>query len=170
MPAADHATPDTPAWNLTAALAAWVLPGLGHALLGDVRRGLVIGLAIATLWIGGLAIGGVGTIQRERHPFWFLGQALVAPSLAIHYVRNTFLVEAPSPEDLGKNLPGRVIYTPAYGHTSEQGVLYTALAGLLNLLAIIDVVYRPTRGNATANPGGHPTRDADAAHTRGGGA
>ena len=149
MPADDHATHGTPTWNLTAALAAWVLPGLGHALLGDVRRGLVIGIAIVALWVSGLAIGGVGSIQRERHPFWFLGQALVAPTLAVHYVRNTFLVEAPSPDDLDREMPGRIIYSPAYGHTSEQGVLYTALAGLLNLLAIIDVVYRSPRICAT---------------------
>jgi hypothetical protein len=31
--------------------------------------------------------------------------------------------------------------TPALGHAAEQGVLLTALAGLLNLLAIIDVSY-----------------------------
>lgn len=145
MPADDHATHGTPTWNLTAALAAWVLPGLGHALVGEVRRGLIIGIAIVALWVSGLAIGGVGSIQRERHPFWFLGQALVAPSLAVHYVRGTFLVEAAKPEDLEQNLPGRIVYAPAYGHTSEQGVLYTALAGLLNLLAIIDVVYRSPR-------------------------
>lgn len=145
MPAADEATSDTPTWNLTAALAAWALPGLGHALLGDIRRGLIIGIAIAALWISGLAIGGVGSIHRERHPFWFLGQALLAPSLAVQYARNTFLVEATAPEDLERDLPGRIVYVPAYGHTSEQGVLYTALAGLLNLLAIIDVVYRDPR-------------------------
>jgi len=36
----------------------------------------------------------------------------------------------------------RPAYEPSFGHIKEQGVLYTALAGLLNLLAILDVAYR----------------------------
>ena len=33
-------------------------------------------------------------------------------------------------------------YQPPYGHVESQAVLYTALAGLLNLLCVIDVAYR----------------------------
>ena len=142
MPADDDANRPAGTWNPSAALAAWVLPGLGHALLGQTRRGLVIGVTIAALWLSGLLIGGVGSIDRGRHPYWFLGQMLAGPSLAVHYVRSTFMVEAARPADLDRHTPGRLVYEPAFGHPNEQGVLYTALAGLLNLLAVIDVLYR----------------------------
>ncbi|MCW5853712.1 MAG: hypothetical protein KIT87_26835, partial [Anaerolineae bacterium] len=33
-------------------------------------------------------------------------------------------------------------YQPSFAHVNEQGVLYTALAGLINLLAILDVIYK----------------------------
>lgn len=120
-------------WNFTAAIAAWLVPGLGHMLLGHLKRGLILAVTIGMLWIGGLAIGGVSVIDREEHPFWFLGQMLVAPSLAVEMVHR----------NLGEPMPGTdPAYEPSLGRVHEQGTLYTALAGLLNLLVMLDVLYR----------------------------
>ena len=35
-------------------MASWVLPGLGHALVGQRARGLVLGVTILSLWSAGL--------------------------------------------------------------------------------------------------------------------
>ena len=120
-------------WNFTAAIAAWLVPGLGHMMLGHLKRGLILMLTIGTLWLGGLSIGGISVIDRQHHPFWFLGQMLVAPSLAVDLVHR----------NLEEPLPGNdPSYRPSLGQVHEQGTLYTALAGLLNLLVILDVLYR----------------------------
>jgi len=140
--------------NPSAGIAAWVLPGLGHVLLGETKRGLIIGLSILILWTSGLFIGTVGVINRDKHPYWFYGQVLLAPSLLVNAARQSFMVEAESPELLqsvqeGRAESARILLQPAFGHPSEQGVLFTAMAGLLNLLAVFDVTYRdPKKVNA----------------------
>lgn len=143
------------AWNPTAALAAWLVPGLGHYLLGQRKRGVILCVSIGLLWLGGVLIGGVSALDRQEHRYWFLGQMLVAPSVAVSYYQGHLKTYA------GAHLPGpQNQYQPSYGRANEQGVLYTALAGLLNLLAIIDVLYRDPRQLAAV----------DAGHTRVGGA
>lgn len=145
-------TPDAPAvppldeaagrasarWNLAAAFAGWLLPGLGHFLLGQPRRAVVLGTTIGTLWLGGLLIGGVSVIDRNDHPAWFLGQMLVAPSWAANAYRGNLVAAHDGGFDPEDNPP----FEPAYARAHEQGTLFTSLAGLLNLLAIIDVLYR----------------------------
>ncbi|MEL7088025.1 MAG: DUF6677 family protein [Planctomycetota bacterium] len=125
-------------WNLAAAFAGWLLPGLGHFLLGQPRRAVVLGTTIGTLWLGGLLIGGVSVIDRNDHPAWFLGQMLVAPSWAANAYRANLVAD----HDGGFGPDDGPPFEPAYGRAHEQGTLFTSLAGLLNLLAIIDVLYR----------------------------
>ena len=154
-----------PAWNVPAAIAGWVLPGLGHLLIGDVLRGLILATAITLLWLGGLLVGGVNVVQVRdadgNFRPWFLGQMLVAPSLAVEYTHDSYRAQYDGTDplpDADGTLPA---YTPSYGRVHEIGTLYTALAGLLNLLAIVDVIYRqpsPATVDATAKP--DPPTDA----------
>lgn len=153
MPRADSAV--RPRWYPVAAVGAWLLPGLGHVLLGERQRGLIIGVTIGLLWLGGLLVGGIGVVDRAAHPAWFIGQALAAPSVVSDYI----LRRQPRPD---ANTPdqGHNAYEPSFGRVQEQGILYTSLAGLLNLLAILDVAYR--------EPGhrGLPRRPAQERETR----
>ena len=66
---------------------------------------------------------------------------LMAPSVAMDVTIVTKLKPYPGPI---QTTP-RPTYEPSFGRVNEQGVLYTALAGLLNLLAILDVVYQDPR-------------------------
>ncbi len=129
-------------WHFAAAIAAWLVPGLGHYLLGQRARGLILAAAIGGLWLAGLGIGGVSAIDRAEHPAWFFGQMLVAPSAVVNYYVLPRLQGASGLPDPRDNPPA---YVPSFGRSNEQGVLYTALAGMLNLLAIIDVLYRDPR-------------------------
>ncbi len=130
--------PSRSGWNFTAALAAWLLPGLGHLLLRQSGRGVILGITVGTLWLAGLLIGGISVVDRTDHPAWFLGQMLIAPSFAADLYRGKLVREHEGrfvPED---DPP----FEPAYGRAHEQGTLFTSLAGLFNLLAIIDILYR----------------------------
>ena len=104
---------------------------------GETARGLIIGLTIGLLWLGGLLIGGLGVINRDSHPAWFIGQALAAPSVLANHIRRGM----ESPDQL-EPAEARDTYAPSFGRVQDQGILYTSLAGLLNLLAILDVLYR----------------------------
>ncbi len=162
----------TSRWHIIAALAAWLLPGLGHILVGQRRRGYILGSSILGLWLAGLVMGGISCIEiyshieirtqqqrsTDRFRAWFLGQMLLAPSLAVAWYHTQLRNRVPA--NLGtqrqkQNYFAMVDYSrvplpddtppyfePSYGRVNEQAVLYTALAGMLNLLAIIDVLYR----------------------------
>ena len=149
-------------WNIPAAVAAWVFPGLGHAMSGELKRGAVLAVSIGLLWIAGLGIGGISVIEGRTasgqvRP-WFFGQMLIAPSLLVEYTHDRYRAQyggqEPEPD------PARpTLYEPSYGKPYEIGTLYTALAGLLNLLAIVDVVYRDNR---VMRQNSHGTPDAEA--------
>jgi hypothetical protein len=136
-----------PTLNLAAAVLGWALPGLGHLALGHTHRGLVLAVTILSLWLGGLLIGGISVIDRRDHPAWFIGQMAIAPSWVVnHYhdhLRRVWTQRAGTEANVQRG------YVPAHGKPEEQGTLYTALAGLLNLLAIIDVLYRRPAEAAT---------------------
>lgn len=162
-------------WRPAQAAAAWLLPGLGHVLIGQRTRGLIIGCTILGLWLAGLLIGGISVIDhkptgdggRQRFSLWFLGQAMLSPSLAVNvahqqlkHVSMQRFDHPPQPED-----QPRPIFTPALGRVAEIGTLYTALAGLLNLLAIMDVAWgrpRPPRSPQDTSPPSPPPSEAAA--------
>lgn len=193
-----------PQWNPHAAVAAWLVPGLGHIVLGQHRRGIVLGIAIGALWLAGLLIGGISVIDKQardeppqhvqdqfdrgdRVPgytpgrsWWYWGQAMIAPSIIIERVRNSMAVnysaELGAPQE--PNPRGRLVpptdpstppppYEPSFGRVAEQGTLYTALAGMLNLLAMIDVLYcdPKARRQSVATPI-QPTNIAGTAEVR----
>ena len=120
--------PNSSRWHPAAAVAAWLLPGLGHVLLGQNRRGGFIAVGVLGLWALGLLIGGLSVISRDAHPLWFLGQMLLAPSLIA--------------EAIGVYFQNASLLTESFGRPAEHGLLFTSLAGLLNLMATLDVLYR----------------------------
>jgi hypothetical protein len=141
-------------------LAAWLVPGLGHWLLGQRRRGVILLVSIGLLWTSGFLVGGVGVFDRKSHPVWFLGQMLIAPSILVERWDNS--LQGPN---AGPARPDAAVipYMPSYGHVHEQGVLYTALAGMLNLLAIMDVLYQdPAARTGKAPPADAPKPEPDA--------
>ncbi len=131
-------------WQFHPLAAAWgfLLPGAGHLWLGETQRGLIIGGFIMGLFVAGLLIGGIDVIDRRAAdaPFIRVGQIFLGPSWAADWCRLSLMEPATTPQEIA---PGR--YSPSLSRIQEQGVLYTAVAGLLNLMAIIDLVYRPGR-------------------------
>jgi hypothetical protein len=131
------------------ALIGWVLPGAGYVMIGQRLRGLVIGLTILLLFAGGLLIGGMRVIdppttlgfQPVLQKPWFIGQVMAGPvTMVANYAANHWTITGPS----------GLAASPPWSHARvyEIGVLYTAVAGMLNLMAIIDSSYRASNEGA----------------------
>jgi hypothetical protein len=116
-------------------------------LIGQRGRAIACGVTILAVFFGGILIAGVrvvqapdmngpgNTFQRVLQRPWFIGQVLTGP-LGISAAM----------------ISDRLAASPTYRHIetkarlAEIGTLYTAVAGMLNLLTIIDASHRAGRG------------------------
>jgi hypothetical protein len=122
---------------LIAALLGWAIPGAGHLYVGERVRGFIFLVTITLTFWGGVAIGGVkNTVNPQERALWFLGQACtgVHPFLAIAWSRR---IEIPAEANKSTWI--------AYGQMEDISVVYTAIAGMLNILVILDVLGRAER-------------------------
>jgi len=137
--------------TLIAGLLAWILPGLGHIYIGDRARGIIFMAVISATFWSGIAIGGVkNTVNPKDRSLWFLAQA----SAGVHSL--TALAWGRQIE-----IPAEANKTNwiAYGQTEDISVIYTAVAGMLNILIILDVLGWADRP-AWAQQQGHPGQTA----------
>jgi hypothetical protein len=116
-----------------AGLLAWLLPGLGHIFLGQKTRGIIILITITVTYWGGVAIGGVrDTVDPQQRTAWFMAQTCAGlHTLAAYQWANTI-----------RSRPDPTLSTRANHRESEAAVVYTGVAGLLNLLVILDALSR----------------------------
>lgn len=140
-----------------ALLAAAAIPGLGHIVLGEVRRGVLIAAGVLGLFFGGMFIGGIDVVDRQEDGVWFLGQALVGPiAFATDYIHQSQFkvrdqVLGPDPRDPRRAVTRDITRTrrpdenpgnsKSLGRMNELGTLFSAIAGMLNLIAVIDAGY-----------------------------
>lgn len=108
---------------LTVALLSWCVPGAGYLLLKEKTRAIIIFAAITLTFCIGIYIGSIGVIDPFNAKAWYAAQILNSPAVAI----------------LGHLTRGEAY--PVHGRPSEIGQIYTSIAGLLNLLCIINAVY-----------------------------
>jgi hypothetical protein len=162
------------------AVAGWILPGFGYVLLGERARGITIMVAVLTLYISGLLIANIRVIDVpgfDKNGFpdrvddhgmrmqrstdyeyqgahwaifsgefvsevatkpWYVGQIFAGP---INLVASVFSVY-----EAQQNLP------MTHARLEEIGTLYTAVAGMLNLLAILDAASRAAQPEESPEP------------------
>ncbi len=130
----------------------WILPGLGHASLGDRRRGLLVGGGVLGLFLGGLLIGGLDVVDRREDHLWFLAQAGAGPVAWVADYANANLVasgrfgellEAPHPDPMApRGTVVEVSSLKSLAHPNEMGTLFAAMAGLMNVVAVLDAMSR----------------------------
>ncbi len=102
----------------------WVIPGLGYAIVKEYKRAIICFFGITLLFILGLYIGSVAVIDSVNYKPWYVAQMLTSPLV---HVISTHVNSSHS--------------FSSYGKPAEIGQLYTALAGLLNVLCIIGAAY-----------------------------
>ncbi|MCB1052491.1 MAG: hypothetical protein H6510_11055 [Acidobacteria bacterium] len=107
--------------TIKACLAAFLLPGMGHFLLGRKKKGLILGAVLLLTLILGMLQGGdffprtgEGTLRSIG---WFLQTGMGLPGLVAHS-----LIERGSP------------LNPTY----DFGTAYLLIAGMLNWLCVVD--------------------------------
>ena len=100
---------------------AWAVPGLGHLLQGRrLRAGIVFALLVG-LFVLGTVLAEGSNLSRERHFYYWAGQFFLGiPALATEV------------------LTGRPPVTGEIAYM-DVGLLFASMAGLLNVLAMLDV-------------------------------
>ena len=104
-------------------LASWLVPGAGYFLLKEKKRAVIIFVTIILTFALGLYVGSIGVIDPVGAKPWYAAQILNSPMVAV----------------LGHLAAGGTF--PVYGKPNEIGQIYTSIAGLLNLLCVINAVY-----------------------------
>ena len=108
---------------LIVGLLAWLVPGGGHFLLKERKRSIIIFVTIVLTFAAGLYVGSIGVINPIVAKPWYVAQIMNSPMV-----------------DLLRRLTATGDY-PVYGRPNEIGQIYTSIAGLLNLLCIVNAVY-----------------------------
>lgn len=115
-------------WLFLVGIGAWAVPGGGHFLIGQRKHALILFLTITLTFLTGLYIGSIGIIDSVGAKPWYLAQLLTSPVVGV----------------IGQI--AQKGYYPVAGHPQDYAQIYTALAGLLNLLCILNAVYRAYTG------------------------
>ena len=140
----------------TAAFLAWLVPGLGHIYQGRIGKGILYAVCILSLFALGFMLGDGKIVywrwvnplnNPEKFTLYYLGQFFVGLPALPALIQGTlkhfgheptlwhFMAE-PDPNILN-GLHRRL------GKLVEIGSMYTAVAGLLNILAIYDAYEGP---------------------------
>lgn len=112
---------------------AWIVPGAGHFFIGDRNRGLIILVTIGVTFWGGVAIGGVRTtVDPTKKKLWFFAQISAGGHTLAGYFFGVQSRKGLSTDQLAHNR----------WSSAEVATVYTGVAGLLNILAILDALAR----------------------------
>jgi hypothetical protein len=100
---------------------AWLVPGLGHLLQGRRLRAFVVFALLVGVFACGTLLADYSNLSRERHFYYWAGQYLLG-----------------LPAILAEVLSGR---PPVTGEIpfADAGLTFGCIAGLLNVLAMLDV-------------------------------
>jgi hypothetical protein len=127
-----ESTEQTSSSTALAACLAWVIPGMGHWWLGHRARAAIFFVVITVTFWAGVAVGGVrNTISPKENGAWIAAQLCVGPQALFVLYLNQKTLERPDSDSLKAPWPA-----------SNISVVYAGVAGLLNLLVIIDAMAR----------------------------
>lgn len=135
----------------------WIVPGMGHVVLGRPVRGVIIFLTIAATFWAGMAMGGVMTLDPVNERWWFVADMLtgVHGLAAWQFYQRTWhrLASDPSVRQRQTALAREPWQAAAVmdqklqeehlaltAPTDTIARAYSGVAGLLNLMCIFDVM------------------------------
>jgi hypothetical protein len=117
--------------------AAWLIPGLGHWILGKRQRAVIFGIVVVCAFVTGVLLDGELGTPKPNSPFSWLAAFACLGNGILYLVRLVWL------NGLGDLLAGIPFALQGGGSPSAAGFAYgnTFLysAGLMNLLTVLDV-------------------------------
>jgi hypothetical protein len=132
--------------TLVAIFAGWCVPGLGHAVLGRLRRGLLFAGLLFGSYALGLAHEGRLALRDERQPFLSTLQVVAnlgigpADMVARLFVYGELAYSLPRGIQGGvENANSRTFRERTRSAVSIYGTAYVWTAGLMNLLLLFDL-------------------------------
>jgi hypothetical protein len=160
---AEYSAPEQ--FEPVALVLAAVLPGLGHLYLGRRARAGLIAVGVLGLFFGGMLIGGISVIDRRDNPIWFAGQAMVGPiAFGVDHVHQTYfkvrdrgVLRSANPDEARDPVTAAPVhagpgqgppYIKSLGRVNELGTLFATIAGMLNLIVVIDAAWHARRDPA----------------------
>lgn len=123
---------------LIVAILAWIVPGAGHFFIKEKKRAAIIFVTITATFAIGLFIASIAVVDPVGAWPWYIGQMLTSPGVAL------IAQAAQHATEIGPN--EELIPLVSYGRAHDVGQIYTAIAGAMNLLAIISAVYMAHSG------------------------
>jgi hypothetical protein len=125
-------------------LVAWLVPGLAHWLQGRRGRAITIFVVLTGLFLVGTLLGQGSNLDRERHFYYWGGQILLGLPAFL-----TELVHAHAP------VHGELPY-------ADAALVFGCVAGLLNVLAMLDAYAFAERELESPSEGAEGARTAGA--------
>jgi hypothetical protein len=134
--------------HLSAGVLGWIWPGLGHLKNGDSRRGRLVMLGVAGLFVAGVLVGGIDCVDRREDGLWFLAQAGTGPLAFLTDAANVYLLKSGRmgtllPTTLPNGAMSQMSSLKSVGAAADVGTLFTAMAGLMNIVALLDALRGP---------------------------
>ncbi len=109
-----------PVLTVLAGIIAWWVPGGGHWLIGERKRAIIIFVSLSFAFAVGLFIGSMAVIEKP----WIYAQILFSPIVMyLNYLSSS------------------VLHLDSFGRPREIGEIYTGIAGMMNLLCIVNAMY-----------------------------
>ena len=130
----------------------WWVPGAGHWLIGERKRAVIIFFSLMFTFGFGLYIGSIATIDAPDP--WHIVKVIY--SLAAHKPPASSMGGSPWYWAQIFFSPGVgyiahlsvALHLDSFGKPREIGEIYTGVAGLLNLLCVVNAVYMAHRISA----------------------
>ncbi|HET6201224.1 MAG TPA: DUF6677 family protein [Planctomycetota bacterium] len=109
----------------------FLVPGLGHFLLGERKKGVLLFAALTSIFVVGLLLSDGNVVDRDRHYYYWAGQILNGVPTSIAHLLF---------------MDRRVSSFPPH---LDSALLFVTAAGLLNVLVMIDA-YAEAEGRMEA--------------------
>jgi len=133
-----------PVFSPSAAVLAWLWPGLGHISHGEKKRGGLLMFGVLLLFFCGLLVGGFDAVDRRDDRLWFIAQSFCGPiAFGADLVNQQYVKQLPDE---------RRLHTTGLARVNERGPLLIALAGLMNLVVILDALHFHPKPQPSGEP------------------
>jgi hypothetical protein len=103
----------------------WLVPGAGHVLVGQWKKGLFFFLILGATYLFGMWIAGFRPVSFDDNPFYFVGQYGSGVTMLIAKLRGA-----------EKAVVGPSLHPSWF----DPGLLYVCVVGLLNLVVMMSVL------------------------------